>query len=360
MGIKYSPNMNAITNDICHGRAFDELDEDEMEASYSYKDFLTRDARCISIDSGTSASCPGSPPASSPAISPVSIQGARGSYIAVTDGRQCDIAREYDISPHILGTGNYGCVRECRHRTTGARCAVKTICKSKVSRHDHIRREVQILRAVRDHRRVVRMIDCFEDDECVHIVTERYAGGELFDRVVESTHDCGCLAEGEAAGIVRSLLEAVRYLHDGDIVHRDIKPENIMFETNDRRSSVRLIDFGLSRIHEPGDRPMTNRVGTPYYMSPAVLRGRYDRTCDLWSVGVVAYLLLTGYPPFNGSTDSEVHDSVRLGHVVFEGAIWGHLSRESRDFIGWLLSMDSSSACCSAEEALQHPWMSCR
>jgi serine/threonine protein kinase len=206
----------------------------------------------------------------------------------------------------------------------------------------------------------MRMIDCFEDSQYVHIVTERYTGGELFDRIVESTHDRGCFAEDEAARIIMSLLEAVRCLHDRDIVHRDIKPENIMFETNDRSSPVRLIDFGLSRIHEPGDRPMTNRVGTPYYQSPAVLRGRYDRKCDLWSIGVVAYILLTGYPPFNGSTDSEVHDSVLLGHVVFEETIWGHLSRESRDFIGGLLSMDSSSACCSAEEALRHPWMSCR
>ena len=349
-------NMNAITNDICHRRAFDELDEDEIEMSYSSEDFLTRDARCISIDSGT----PAISPASSPVISPIGIRTTRRSYIAVTGGRQCEITEEYNISPTILGSGNYGCVRECRHRITGAQCAVKTICKLKVSRHDHILREIQLLRAVGDHRCVMRMIDCFEDSEYVHIVTERYTGGELFDRIVESTHDRGCLAEDEAARIIESLLEAVRCLHDRDIVHRDIKPENILFETNDRRSPVKLIDFGLSRIHEPGDRPMTNQVGTPYYMSPAVLRGRYDRTCDLWSVGVVAYILLTGYPPFNGSADSEVHDSVRLGHIVFEETIWGHLSRESRDFIGRLLSTDSSSAFCSAEEALRHQWMSCR
>jgi serine/threonine protein kinase len=346
--------MNAITNN------FDELDEYEMEMSYSYDDFLTRDARCISIESSSPESSPASSPLIPPTSSPVSIESTRRSYIAVTDGRQCDITDVYNISATILGTGNYGCVRECQHRTTGARCAVKTIIKSKVSQYDHILREIQLLRAVGDHRFVMRMIDCFEDAEYVHIVTERYTGGELFDRIVDNTHDRGCLAEDEAARIIKSLLEAVAYLHGKNIVHRDIKPENILFETNDRCSPVKLIDFGLSRRHDPNDSLMTNRVGTPYYMSPAVLRGKYDRSCDLWSVGIVAYILLSGYPPFNGSTDVEVHDSVRIGDLVFADVIWGSLSRESRDFIRKLLSMDSSSIFCSAEEALRHPWMSCR
>jgi serine/threonine protein kinase len=119
----------------------------------------------------------------------------------------------------------------------------------------------------------------------------------------------------------------VKHLHDKNIVHRDIKPENILFETSEHSSTVKLIDFGLSRHHDPlVDGPyMTNRVGTPYYMSPDVLRGKYDRSCDLWSVGVVAYILLTGYPPFNGCNDLEVHVSIRSGYdyVAFDDSVWG-------------------------------------
>ncbi len=153
----------------------------------------------------------------------------------------------------------------------------------------------------------------------------------------------------------------MKHLHNKNIVHRDIKPENILFETSEHSSTVKLIDFGLSRHHDPlVDGPyMTNRVGTPYYMSPDVLRGKYDRSCDLWSVGVVAYILLTGYPPFNGCNDLEVHVSIRSGYdfVAFDDSIWGKLSGESRDFIRMLLCRKKGAIGCSAEEALKHPWM---
>ena len=306
--------MNAIDNIYNNIKlepigAFDELDYDNetmMETqTYSHEDFLYADARCISIDSGSKSSHTSSTSPCSP------------SYTPVTDGRQTDITNDYCISATILGTGNYGCVRECQHRTSGILYAVKTISKAKVSRYDHITREIDLLRSVGHHRNIMRLIDCYEDAYNVHIVTERYTGGELFDHIVNNTHDTGCLDEADAVSIIKSLLQAVKHLHDKNIVHRDIKPENILFETNEHSSTVKLIDFGLSRHHDPlVDGPyMLNRVGTPYYMSPDVLRGKYDRSCDLWSVGVVAYILLTGYPPFNGCNDSEVHESIRLGLV---------------------------------------------
>lgn len=232
--------------------------------------------------------------------------------------------------------------------------AVKTISKAKVSpRFNHVLREIDLLRTV-DHRNIMRFIDCYEDAHNVHIITEQYTGGELYDRIVRTTHDRGCFTEDDAKRIIKSLLEAVQYLHDKNIVHRDIKPENILFETNERYSDVKLIDFGLSRRHKSNDAPMMNRVGTPFYMSPAVVRGEYDRSCDIWSVGIVAYILLTGYPPFNGHNDVEIHESVRLGQVIFDDVIWGNLSGESMDFMHMMLCQ---SVGCSAEEALRHPWM---
>merc|ERR1712060_17667 len=115
-------------------------------------------------------------------------------------------------------------------------------------------------------------------------------------------------------------------------------------------------DFGLSRAHGVRDAAMKNPVGTAYYMSPDVLRGRYDRSCDIWAVGVLAYILLAGYPPFNGPSDEAVRASTLRGDLIFEKEVWGHLSKTARDFVTKILGNDLSQIA-SVEEALQHPWI---
>ena len=317
---------------------------DIYETSYAYEDFCqpmkcsveASASRCVSVESDFSDALPAP------------------SRFVVTDGYS-DVFNNYDIYPTILGTGSYSCVRECVHRHTGEKYAVKTIDKSKVDRLDHIQREIQLLRSI-DHPGVMKMVDCYEDEDYVHIVTEKYTGGELFDKIVDNTTEHGCMREDQAARIIKSLLVAVKHLHSKDIVHRDIKPENILFETKEEGSSIKLIDFGLSRTHGLNDSPMTNLVGTSYYMSPGVLGGKYDRSCDLRAIGVVSYIMLCGYPPFNGSSDYEVYDAIRRGNLVFEEHIWGNLSRASRDFVGKLLCMNSSKISTAAE-ALHHPWV---
>ena len=145
--------------------------------------------------------------------------------------------------------------------------AVKIIQKSQVDRHDQLRREVSLLKQV-SHPNIISMYDCYEDEDTFHIVTEICTGGELFDLIVDSTTDNGCLPEDQAMSIIKALLESVQYLHSKDIVHRDIKPENLLFSSSDEGAIVKLIDFGLSRRHGVNDGNMTNQVGTPYYMSP--------------------------------------------------------------------------------------------
>eukprot|EP00581_Thalassiosira_minuscula_P007202 CAMPEP_0183706574 /NCGR_PEP_ID=MMETSP0737-20130205/3347_1 /TAXON_ID=385413 /ORGANISM="Thalassiosira miniscula, Strain CCMP1093" /LENGTH=324 /DNA_ID=CAMNT_0025933999 /DNA_START=126 /DNA_END=1100 /DNA_ORIENTATION=+ len=290
-------------------------------------------ARCVSIESDLSIDLPSS--------------------FAVT-GSYSDFFDEYDIYPTVLGSGSYGCVRECLHRSTGEKYAVKTIDKSKAHIVD-IQKEIQLLQSI-DHPGLMRMVDCYEDADYVHIVTERYTGGELFDKIVDNTTNNGCFPEEQAAKIIKSLLEAVQYLHSKDIVHRDIKPENVLFETNEEGSSIKLIDFGLSRVHGISDPPMSSKVGTLYYMSPGVLKGKYDRSCDLWSVGVIAYILLCGYPPFNGSYDDDVQRSIIRGNLEFERAIWENLSYASRDFVRKMLCMDVLETCTTGD-VLQHPWI---
>ena len=296
--------------------------------------------------------------------------------VIANGGEYGDIEARYIVDPRVLGTGHQGSVREGTDRTTGEIRAVKSIRKSDGRGHrpragpNSIVREIALLREV-DHRSIVGLVDVFEDDRYVHIVTDLCSGGELFDRIIQKTKRSGCVddgdggiddddgpcfSEGEAAKVVYQILDAVSYLHDRDIVHRDIKPENVLFDTPDEDSTVKLIDFGLSRKHAAFEPPMSSFVGTPYYIAPEVLNKKYDRSCDLWSVGVVTYTLLSGYPPFNGPDNDRVLDAVRAGRYSFPNADWGRTSRESRDFVRRLLRKDPRKRM-TAREAMAHPWM---
>jgi len=212
-----------------------------------------------------------------------------------------------------------------------------------------------------NHRSIIRLSDVYEDAGYVHLVTDLCEGGELFDKIVEKA-DCDngapCFTEAEAARIIRQILEAVSYLHKKGVAHRDIKPENILFETQEDGSPVKIIDFGLSRKHSSrmGEKPMSTVVGTPYYIAPEVLRKRYDKSCDLWSVGVIAYILLCGYPPFNGADNDQTHKSVLRGRYYFPAEDWNDISREAMDFIFGMLQLDPTRRM-SAEQAMNHPWI---
>jgi len=194
----------------------------------------------------------------------------------------------------------------------------------------------------------------------VHLVTDLCRGGELFHRIIEKGSNCDndspCFTEAEAARIMYQLLHAVAYMHELDVAHRDIKPENILFETTDEDSPIKIIDFGLSRKHYACEPPMNNVVGTPYYIAPEVLRRSYTKSSDLWSVGVIAYILMCGYPPFNGEDNNAVYDAVRRGRLCFPSAEWSGTSRESRHFIRCLLQRDPRERV-SALQALNHPWI---
>lgn len=356
---------NIVNMNICHDNAFDDMDLGEP--SYSYEDFLdaepvkyafneeeeevAAEARRISTGSADSNDTTAN------TATPIHINIYAKPIHVVTSDQFSDIFDDYEVLPDILGSGHYGQVRECQHRATGEKYAVKTIEKCKVARLDHIRREVELLRSV-DHCGIMKMVDCFEDADYVHIVTERYTGGELFDEIVNNTTECGCLDEVQAAKIIKSLLESVQYLHSKNIVHRDIKPENVLFESNEEGSSIKLIDFGLARTYDKVKQGwMTNPVGTPYYMSPGVLTQKYDKSCDVWSIGIISYILLAGYPPFNGSTDYEVQDSILNAQLVFERVVWGNLSTSCRHFVSMILNKDSKKRSITADEALHHPWI---
>lgn len=159
-----------------------------------------------------------------------------------------------------------------------------------------------------------------------------------------------------AARLFKQILMALNYCHSSNIVHRDLKPENFLFVSKDDASDLKIIDFGLSKIISKGRlQRMNTRAGTPYYISPEVLAGSYDISCDLWSAGCILYILLCGYPPFFGDNNEEVFKMVQKGKFDFDGEEWDEVSDDAKDLIRKLITTPERRL--TAEEALKHRWI---
>eukprot|EP00903_Cladosiphon_okamuranus_P014850 g13751.t1 len=266
-----------------------------------------------------------------------------------------DVNSKYVVGDKEIGSGHYGVVRTCTSRATGEVFAIKTIKKSKVPRLVLLKREIDILRAV-DHPTLIKLEDVYEDDVNLHLVTELCTGGELFDRIIAKTESAeGHYSETDAANIVHKILGAIEYCHnEHNICHRDLKPENFLFKTKDDHADLKIIDFGLSRFENDSE-AMTTRVGTPYYIAPEVLSKKYDKACDLWSIGVIMFILLCGYPPFYGNSDAEIFRAVQRVDYRFLSPEWDGVSNEAKDLIRKLLVKNPKDRL-TASQALVHPW----
>ncbi|TMW66403.1 hypothetical protein Poli38472_004168 [Pythium oligandrum] len=292
------------------------------------------------------------PTATRPAAAQNAARDRQRGFKELITGELRDVNEFYDIEQKELGHGHYGTVRVGISKQTGKKVAIKTIPKAKVSRPETMRREINILRTL-DHPNIIKLFDVFEGQRHLHLVTELCTGGELFDRIIARGH----YSENDAAILVRKIVDAVKHCHDRDICHRDLKPENFLFETPAEDAELKVIDFGLSRMDDGlSAGVMTTRVGTPYYIAPEVLGRHYDKSCDLWSIGVITYILLCGYPPFYGDTDPEIFASVRAGRYDFDSPEWADVSAEAKDLISKLLLVDASKRLTS-EQVLKHPWL---
>jgi calcium-dependent protein kinase len=259
----------------------------------------------------------------------------------------------------ILGSGVSGIVRKVNHRSTGVSYAVKCLdvgLLQDFNGYERLKDEVFIMCKL-DHPNIVRLEEVYESQSELYLIQELCLGGDLFDRL-DDQPDIH-YTEAQCARLVKQMLSSVRYLHSKNIIHRDLKLENFLFSSSKPDSELKMIDFGLSK-HFLNGQIHNDPVGTPYTVAPEVILGSYDERCDLWSVGVIAYLLLCGETPFGG-TDGEalsrVRENILYGRVSFEPSdVWENVSDAGKAFVKRLLDRDSSKRP-TAREAQHDPWI---
>jgi len=250
-----------------------------------------------------------------------------------------------------IGEGGFGTVKSAKDKRTGAIRAVKSVSKDS-SEAEHLREEMDIMRLL-DHPNIVRFYECFEDKRYIYMILELCEGGELLDRIMAA----GSFSEALAAKSVRQMFLAVNYLHQNHIMHRDLKPENWLLSSRDEvgKTPLKLIDFGISRRFKPGV-PVRTKAGTPNYLAPEVLSGRYDEKADVWSTGVVAYILLSGHHPFNGGTPDDVLKQVKAANYSTDGGPWKAVSGDAKSLVKSCMAKYPANRV-SATQALEDQWI---
>ncbi|KAL5727747.1 calcium/calmodulin-dependent protein kinase [Ranunculus cassubicifolius] len=253
-----------------------------------------------------------------------------------------------------LGWGQFGVIRSCSDKLTREILACKSIAKERlVTEEDHrsIKLEIEIMTRLSGHPNVVDLKAVYEDENYVHLVMELCAGGELFHRLEEH----GRFSEFDARVLFKHLMLVVMYCHDNGVVHRDLKPENILLATKSSSSPIKLADFGLATYIKPGI-SLHGTVGSPFYIAPEVLAGGYNQAADVWSAGVILYILLSGMPPFWGQTKSRIFDSVRAANLRFPSDPWDNVSASAKELITSMLCTNHAQRLTAAK-VLEHSWM---
>ncbi|KAI5661054.1 hypothetical protein M9H77_20377 [Catharanthus roseus] len=264
---------------------------------------------------------------------------------------------KYEVGDEV-GRGHFGYTCSAvakKGDLKGQQVAVKVIPKAKMTTAiaiEDVRREVKILRALAGHSNLVQFYDSFEDQDNVYIVMELCQGGELLDRILARG---GKYSEDDAKAVLVQILNVVAFCHLQGVVHRDLKPENFLFTSKEENSQLKVIDFGLSDFVRP-DEKLNDIVGSAYYVAPEVLHRSYTTEADVWSIGVIAYILLCGSRPFWARTESGIFRAVLKADPSFDEAPWPSLSADAKDFVKRLLNKDPRKRMTAAQ-ALSHPWI---
>ncbi|KAL0738275.1 hypothetical protein Bca4012_014485 [Brassica carinata] len=253
-----------------------------------------------------------------------------------------------------LGRGEFGVTYLCIVRSTRDLLACKSISKRKLRTDvdvEDVKREVAIMQHLPKSSSIVTLKEACEDDNAVHLVMELCEGGELFDRIVARGH----YTERAAAGVTKTIMEVVQLCHKHGVIHRDLKPENFLFANKKENSPLKAIDFGLSIFFKPGEK-FSEIVGSPYYMAPEVLKRSYGPEIDIWSAGVILYILLCGVPPFWAESEQGVAQAILRGIIDFKREPWPNISETAKSLVRQMLEPDPNRRL-TAKQVLEHPWI---
>ncbi|KAI8471958.1 MAG: kinase-like domain-containing protein [Monoraphidium minutum] len=307
---------------------------------------------------GTAASC-----LSTGAVAPNSVKSAyTDSSPDEADGclldaqhSRADVHDRYEIK-QVIGRGSYASTHVCVERATGRHFACKAIVKEGLTGDERrrVRREVSVMYHLAGHPNIVRLVDAFEDEAHVFLIEELCSGGEMVERILSK----GTYTERDAAGILRSILEAVAYAHDMGCMHRDIKVENCLLLDRSPDAPVKLVDWGYSSFLAPGLK-LHKLCGTACYLAPEVIAGTYTERADVWSCGVVLYVMLAGRLPFNGGTQEEVMAIIKSdakGVPDMSGEPWASVSAGAKAAVAAMMTRDPKQRP-SARAMLQHEWV---
>ncbi|XP_064186138.1 MAP kinase-interacting serine/threonine-protein kinase 2b [Anguilla rostrata] len=286
----------------------------------------------------------------------------------------------YRLQEEILGEGAYARVQTCVNLITNKEYAVKIISKRPGHSRSRVFREVEMLYQCQGHRNILELVEFFEEEEKFYLVFEKLRGGSILAHIHKRRH----FNEQEASVVVQDIARALDFLHNKGMAHRDLKPENILCEQEDRISPVKICDFDLGsgiKLNSDSSPISTPELLTPCgsaeYMAPEVVEAfseeasMYDKRCDLWSLGVILYIMLSGYPPFVGRCGGDcgwewgqpchacqnmLFESIQEGKYEFPEKDWAHISPSAKDLISKLLVRDAKNRL-SAAQVLRHPWV---
>lgn len=264
-----------------------------------------------------------------------------------------DVTAKYNTK-EVLGNGAFSEVIKAEEKETKRGVAIKVINKKSLKgKEDALQNEIDVLKKVK-HPNIVQLYEIFDDKSRLYLVMELVTGGELFDRIISK----GSYTEKDATELIRQVLDALEYLHELGIIHRDLKPENLLYYSPADDSKIMISDFGLSKTIEEGQMDQLGTAcGTPGYVAPEVLRRKpYGKAVDVWSIGVISYILLCGYPPFYHENDSELFKQIMRGDYEFDSPYWDTISEPAKDFIRHLMELDARKRY-TCRQALEHPWI---
>ena len=275
------------------------------------------------------------------------LKFGRENFVGETKGKLLD---SYEVLKQ-LGKGGYGKVYEVKNIKTGEIRACKHLSKLNIKNLEKFRREIEILKKM-DHPNIIKLYEVYESERSLYLIMEECKGGEIFDRIIQHIQEKKMYSEKDAAIIFEQVMSCIAYCHNRNICHRDLKPENLLYLNagDEKDNRIKVIDFGLSQACDR----LKTKVGTAYYVSPEILSGNYTHLCDIWSAGVILYILLSGDPPFNGANDNEIYTKISQMKFSFPERKWKNISNDAKDLLCHMIVPENERY--TAEQVLAHPW----